>query len=201
MKSTSDQPFSLLDFLQIACLARRTVRLVVSKGSLRVGEIQVFEGELWTSVDALGSGEEALRRLLFAEGVSVEPAHLDARPEAGRTIRTPCEHAILQAAQARDEDRREAPASAASDPDLSAFEIPSFESSTPPPPPPKAPESFETLFEQATEALIDRRLDAAYSLLVRARALRDDPRVNTRLERLRELGVAARGNTRGSSNP
>ena len=242
--ATGEGPFSLPDYIQLACMGNHSARMLLSIDDRRVGEVQVYKGELWTAIDSRGAGLESLRRLMFANHLHIEARPLDELKLKHRSIEINFQQALMDAARLQDEAvrdrqmrRRLSGVQESVDPDVlgelhsqsivsarpSAYVPPSPQEAAakrlslvppprshptrarkpmPPPPPSRPappppvveedPRDFEDLFEDAVEALLDRRLEKAYDLLKRANAIRDDPRVKAKLERLRDLGVGCR---------
>lgn len=59
--------FVPVDFLQMICMSGGSHVLVLSRGGVDVGVIEVQNGEVWTAFDALGVGEDAFARLIHPE--------------------------------------------------------------------------------------------------------------------------------------
>lgn len=205
-----EAPFGPADYLQLACLGHRSVVLEIEAEDTK-GSIVVQSGTLWTARDDRGEGEEAFRRLAFLPGATVRARVL--REELGpRVIFDGWEGLLMDAARQHDERLRGELTHSPSDPfgfDLadelpppprapaptlpSPAEIGSSArpkvSAEPPPPPPPSRDGFDEAFEAGVEALLVRDFPAAYAAFERASAIHpDDPKVNTNLERLRQLG-------------
>lgn len=192
-----ETPFDLAELIQLACMGVHSVRLEISVHGTHVGEVQVHEGELWSVRDARGRGADALERLLFVEHAHIEASVLEPAQIAKRSITVPTQQALMDAARAHDERRRlEPPVVRRKDsmfpdplPDPLHEPFPVRESGVLPSDFRAATlEHFEQLRGRAAEALLDRRLDEAYQLLVEAAELETHPWVEANLERLRELG-------------
>jgi CheY-like chemotaxis protein len=97
--------FAVADYLQLAGMARRSVRLAVHQGHEPLGEIVVQDGEPRWAADHLGEGEEAFRRLalLPRAGVSCEVL---AAPLSQANLSGSLEHLLIDAARHADETRR-----------------------------------------------------------------------------------------------
>lgn len=246
-----DGPFSLADYIQLACMGNHNARMLLTVGDRRVGEVQVYRGELWTAIDARGAGLDSLRRLMFAKSLHIEARPLLEKKLKRRSIELHHQQALMDAARLQDEAIRErekrrhlsgvqtavdldgdgmpfeelpdksmiterasfdpSPSEAARRPPfmpppppgrprgesvrrpLAPSEIPRrVQRRAPPPPPPvivREDRDFDELFEEAVEALLDKDYSRAHDLLMRADAIRDDPRVKAKLERLHDIGV------------
>lgn len=182
-------PFSLDEYLSLACMGRHSVALRAVLGTRRIGEIAVWAGEVRSAVDARGAGPEAFRRLATAM-IGREGAHLSfralreepaARDMAGASWQGLLFDAIreLDERRARGEDEGpmpeplpEVPAGPPAGPSLE-----------------RADRSFDRLFEEGVDALLGKRFEEALSSFTAALALRpDDPRVIANVHRLKEMG-------------
>ena len=95
-------PFDATDYLQLACMCRKSVDIVVHQEAEEVGHIIIRDGELWGAVKGQQQGEEALRELVFATGVEVSCVGIR-RPQTKRTIHQSWESILLEAARLHDE--------------------------------------------------------------------------------------------------
>jgi len=69
---TSEQaPFSALEYIQVACMGRHSVRVCFIEGFEEVGDVTVCGGELWSARYGTSTGEDALRELVYGEGLRV----------------------------------------------------------------------------------------------------------------------------------
>lgn len=169
-------PFSLVDYVQIAQMARRSAVLLIEQGNLH-GELVVRDGEAWASRDDLGEGEPALRRLLLAGAVegtaNVRVVPLPTHPIA-RNVEVSLQAVLLDLARERDE--AEAPPMRAR---------PRADSS------PHAEAHFDAFYELGIEAMLRRDYAEAFEALSAARDLRPEHRiVRLNLERLQALGFS-----------
>ncbi len=72
-------PFSVLDYIQLACWSRRSIRITVpTEGT--VGHLIVNDGIIWSATDEAGSGPPALRRLVFAAQPNATVSKLSGDP-------------------------------------------------------------------------------------------------------------------------
>jgi CheY-like chemotaxis protein len=98
-------PFGVVDFVQLACLGRHSVRIEIE----RVGDfagVTVHEGEIWSAEDSQGIGPEAFKRLAFGAEATVTCSSLVA-PPGPRTITMRWEQLLLESARTFDESNRE----------------------------------------------------------------------------------------------
>lgn len=79
-------PFGVLEYAQLAGYANKHVRIFLSDGHRRVGEVQLWEGQPWTAIDALGEGHDALARLALDRSLLCEVEPLEAEHLKRRTI-------------------------------------------------------------------------------------------------------------------
>lgn len=172
----TSSPFSVADYIQLACLGGRSVVLDVQDEGERIGEICIMNGELWSSFDRQGSGTEAFRRLAF--GASAERSMVQVRvpTDSGPSnLSEPWQVLMLDSARMLDEGTLDL----ADDADVT----PLGEETR------LAPFSFEALMEEVLEAFLAKDYPEAERVLCSAKALRpDDSRVQANLSRLEELG-------------
>jgi CheY-like chemotaxis protein len=170
----ADSPFAPVDYVQLACMGRRSVEIRVGRAG-REGRIEIMAGEPWSAEDAQGSGVEAFRRLVTLPGATVEVRTLRGRPRQ-RTIDQHWEALLLDAARIADERARDGV--------------------LPEPPPAEPPSAgrLEQLRNAAVAALLSRDLPRALGLLLEAERLQPGDRmVAANLTRLRQLGVKPPG--------
>jgi CheY-like chemotaxis protein len=166
MPEHEDAPFAAADYVQLACMSRRSVAVCFERDGREHGRVVIHEGEIWRAEDASGVGPEALRRLLFGGGGPQVRCEALRGPLEARNVAGSWQILLLDAARAADEERQAAP------------------------PPPKKPEiDGAALVDDAVEALLARDYDRAAALFERAATVvPDDPRVVVNLPRLRALG-------------
>lgn len=184
-------PFGLTDYVQLACMGRHSVEILVAWPPRGQGRVLVAKGELWSARDAEGRGLPAFQRFAYRADASVECRSLDEHP-GQRDIEQPWEMVLLEGARLADEAARaeaarrgQAAAEAGGRPPGSAApEAP------PAPPAPAAPAAtFDDLWDVGVEALLKKDYGGALQAFVAARALRpDDPRVLANLKRLADMG-------------
>lgn len=170
----SGPAFGLTDYVQLAGMGRRSVKLTLLRDGARIGEVLIRDGEAWHAEDALGTGLPAFRRLVLAADVLVE-AEAE-RPNGPRTLEGSCEHVLLEAARIEDEQRRD------------GVEV-ELEWDAEPVQPERP--SFEQLYEQGVEALLDKRYDDAFAAFTNARTFATTPSLEANLQRLKALGFGA----------
>lgn len=220
--ATRRAPFSLAEYLQLACLGRHSLRMTVTWGEPRsTGECVVLGGEPWSAEDDLGAGADALKRLVNRRDAAVECVALTEAP-GERNVEGQIDQLLLDAAVEQDEQQHTGDLAAASidalvaadgawqgaAPEAPAFALDPGASGTPtaaapvagPPPATALPEPedvFKVAVEEGVSALLDKDYAAALAAFERARALRPgDTLVETNLRRLAQLGVAGgRGGT------
>jgi CheY-like chemotaxis protein len=95
-----DDPFSLVDYIQLGAMGRRSVRLTVSREGRELGHVVLWEGAPWHAEDAQGIGPAALSRLLDAGGLAAAHAVSEAGP---RSLHGSCEGLLLEHFRRADE--------------------------------------------------------------------------------------------------
>ena len=135
-------PFDATDYLQLACMCRKSVDIVVHQEAEELGHILIRDGELWGAVKGQSQGEEALRDLVFATGVEVSCVGIR-RPETERTIHQSWESILLEAARLHDEGEA-SPKGPFDDDGTVTFEFDRVEEEQPKTAPPPAPPANTT---------------------------------------------------------
>lgn len=192
--------FCMLDFLQLACLSRRSVRVMIEG----LGQVLVVQGSLWDAEDRFGHGYKALMRILLGGGL--EPTNF-ARcfrlSEPGpRKISVELDQAILESARILDERK----SSAAPEPELKWWDEPpkhpisgpiSGQVATLERPAQNrgkrggaaSPSSAAGSIEAGLDLLLKRKYAGALKAFEEARQQGDDsPVVLCNIERLRQMG-------------
>lgn len=196
-KASESAPFGVIEYLQLSCMGRHSVVVEVETMEGTGGRIVVCGGELWSANDALGEGEAAFARLAFLEDADVSCRTLD--EDAGeRSIETPMEALLLEAARLKDEGKSMGEAtpepSADPNPEIASFETeqgagPAGES----PPPAMSPEEaaeaeFTERLDEGLDALLGRDYERAFAAFSEADRIKPgDVSVLANLERLEEL--------------
>jgi CheY-like chemotaxis protein len=175
-------PFEATDYLQLACMGRRSVVIDVGgEGERRQGRIIVYEGEVWAVRDADGEGEDAFRRLVMSSGVSVRCRTLTEQP-GERNVTSSWESLLLDAAREADEES----VAGVFGPDESS---PATDAGGGPTEAAAADDGFDEIWDRGIAALLDHRYEEARSAFLDARAVRPaDGRIAANLERLKQMG-------------
>jgi len=108
----NDNPFGLCDYIQIAGMGRRSVRIEVRVAG-ETGSILVHEGQLWSADLGERQGMEALRVVLDAQQSHVHCVINTRSPGARNLPNTSYEHTLLELARNTDERSRERTAASA----------------------------------------------------------------------------------------
>lgn len=186
-------PFTLVDYVQLAGMGRRSVRLELSRDGRVLGEVFIHLGEAWHARDERGAGTAALSRLLDAQGASVSA--LPITDEPARNLEGSCESLLLEHFRRKDEGR---PAEEVEE--LVLDELPRTVPPPPrpppvrpriPPPPPPRPQpalSFDALYDRGVEALLDHRYQDAFDAFDAASEVGSSPSLTANLGRLRTMG-------------
>jgi CheY-like chemotaxis protein len=183
-------PFGLVDYVQLAAMGRHSVRIVMIDATGRNGEVVVHRGEVWRAQDAIGSGREALFRLLGSKPRSLECATLTGDP-GPRCVEGRWEELLLEAARLSDEagvDRSDSDVDESIDSILDlAFDGDSAG-------PLEADDGFSEAMESGLEAMLAKDYDRALGAFEEARKIRPENRVvEANLARLRDMGVGEDG--------
>jgi CheY-like chemotaxis protein len=201
-------PFAVTDYVQLASMGGHSVAIEVWSPAER-GRIVIVGGDLWSAEDGLGSGLEALRRMVFLGGTHVACRTLRKGETTVRNIEGPAESVLLDLAREHDEAVRSgdpvtSPASsipvdlqAGEDEWADVFAEASVHVEVPPAlptlPRPLSAQSlkqeFDEAFETAVDALLEKDFPSALGAFLRANAIQpSEPRVLANLKRLREMG-------------
>lgn len=97
-------PFDTTDYLQLACMCRKSVEIVVLAAGRELGHVVVRDGEIWAAQKGALGGEQALRDLLFAPDTIARCIAIRGA-EDERTIHQSWESILLEAARLHDEAR------------------------------------------------------------------------------------------------
>jgi CheY-like chemotaxis protein len=110
-------PFSVVDYVQLACLGRHSVQIDVE---LTDGGAQVIihEGDLWSAYDTEGTGADAFKRLVLLKEGTVTCSSLIG-PPGPRSISIRWEQLVLESARTFDEAERDRKASSDPSPTVS----------------------------------------------------------------------------------
>ncbi len=188
-------PFSVADYLQLACMGRHSVHVTVHRDERELGHVAVWQGEVFYCRDVLGGGAEAFGRLAFASRTVVQCVTLSLKPTA-RNIDGNWEFLLMESARQRDEsggtdDPYEAsPSSRVLSTRLGvAGNV-------------EAPDGgkqerlearlFSQAWEEGLEALLSKDYGKALSAFLRADQIRPgDNKVHTNIVRLRSMGIVS----------
>jgi CheY-like chemotaxis protein len=177
-------PFCAADYLQLACMGRHSLEILIGAGPTGPARIVVVSGEVWAANDGAGSGVPAFKRAAFHRDAPVECRVLEGDP-GPRNIEGGWEALLIDAARELDEKARDG-GPAAPRPKPAAAPAP------PPAPEPAAPsddDRFAAAWDRGIAALLKKDYPGALAAFVEARALRPgDPRVAANLKRLQDLG-------------
>lgn len=214
---TPSGAFGLADYVQLAGMGRRSVRLNLLRNGTRVGEVVIKEGEAWHAEDLRGEGPDAFVRLMCDSELLVEPESGERIDTAPRTLEGSCEHVLLESARRLDEANRDGESLGG---DLESgwddLAAPAAPVTITKPPPTREPEpvrvsapraarsestfgaggklsrlSFDELYERGVEALLDKRYNDALTAFREAREIRTTPTLEANLHRLAVLGYGA----------
>ncbi|MBL0211717.1 MAG: response regulator [Holophagaceae bacterium] len=170
-------PFSLADYLQLACMGRHSLTLELRSVSA-TGRLLVKNGSPWSAADEEGKGLAAFRRLLRVPDAIITCTSV-VDEEIPRDIDGNLEQLLLETALDMDNGL-----DAVSEP-------PRLPGSAPgPEPPPAAPaeDEFSTLWDDGVRALLAKDYDGAWNKFTACRELRpDDKSVNANLKLLEQI--------------
>lgn len=163
--SAESTPFSVADYLQLACLGRHSMAIELLSQNTPAGRLEVVAGELTFVADESGEGESAFSRLIPRLDL-VPRCHTLRETPRPRNVHKGYEELLLDVARTEDESKARLgePASGA--------------------------DSFEAAWKEGAEALLDRDFPTAARAFARAQRLNPaDGRVAANLARLRDMGV------------
>lgn len=188
-------PFSVADYLQLACMGRHSVNVTVHRGERELGHVQVWQGEVYYCKDLLGSGGAAFGRLAFAVNTIVQCGALAHKPTQ-KNLDGNWEFLLMESARQRDESRvqddpyenvpssrvhasRRGTVTADSGGEGARQE-------------PLENRLFTQAWEEGVEALLSKDYARALSAFLRAEQIRPgDNKVHTNIVRLRTMGIAS----------
>ncbi|MCB9542592.1 MAG: response regulator [Myxococcales bacterium] len=102
-----ESPFTLADYLQLACMGRHSVRLEVVRRGETAGSIEIYRGQVWAARAGEARGEAAIAQLAFSTpGASTMVRRTNEDPGA-RDVHRPWQHVLLNAARLHDEAVRD----------------------------------------------------------------------------------------------
>jgi CheY-like chemotaxis protein len=195
--SEEPSPFSVPDYVQLACLGRHSVIVEVELAAQHLGEVVVADGQLWSARDGDGAGLEALGRLAFGgRGTARCRRFTGSLPP--RNLEGSWEYLLIEAARVTDEGGRDADSGDLHfelDPGPHRHSQLVAESGTLRKAEPAKDAdtlAFETAFDSGIDALLAKRHQEAVDAFRRALELRpDDAKARANLARLAELGFRA----------
>jgi CheY-like chemotaxis protein len=98
-------PFSLIDYLQLSGMGRHSVVLRLVRNHRQFGRITVLEGRPWSARAGGLTGADAVRRLVFSEGYTIQAQPLSGDPGPSN-IDASMDHVLLEACREQDEATR-----------------------------------------------------------------------------------------------
>jgi CheY-like chemotaxis protein len=171
-------PFSVVDFLQLACMGRHSVLIEVIAPGKPHARIQIVNGQVWSAEDPQGKGFDAFRRLAFGTPQGVVSCHTLKEAEGGRELDGNWEEMLMEAARITDEEG----AGVAGEEEAELPDI--FEAE-----PLEEGDGFDELFDDAVNALLAKDYAKAYADFTRALELRPgEKKAEANLARLRDMG-------------
>lgn len=183
-------PFSVADYLQIACIGKHSIEITVASGDKDLGFLIVANGEIWTAVDQQGNGTKAFQRLVGKAGTTVTCKKLKRKP-GDRTLTGNLLYLLLELAQVEDESTMDLDINSL----LDGFDdVPKQQESTGNADSTEAQKSpvepaFDDAWETGMNALLEKNYETALEAFLRAQKLKpEDTRVEANLVRLKELG-------------
>ena len=192
--STTDDaaPFSVVDFLQLAGMGRRTLKIEVGWPDGSAGEIIVKEGQAWHACLGELVGPEAFARIAWLPNARVHCRTMLSNPPA-RNLDGSVEALLMSSAKILDESSRKV------DPEVvdsarRLSSVPPRRDSSPATPADSPAGTFQEHLDAGVSALLDRDYKAAWAAFSAADQL--DPNnatVQANLARLRELGHSDEG--------
>ena len=200
--SGGSDPFTAVDFLQLAGIGRRSVVVEATWEDGRTGSIMICDGQVWSAETESAVGVEAFAQIAWADDARVR-CHTVTGPPPERTLEGTVEGLLMASAQTKDELARDS----GEEPDFLDRAL-RYSSAPPPPsaleavaaeavlePAPAEPDrAFERHLDAGVMALLSRDYPQAWNEFSAANALQSDhPVVQTNLERLSQLGFGEEG--------
>ncbi|MBK8256175.1 MAG: response regulator [Polyangiaceae bacterium] len=182
VRTLSESPFCLADYMQLAWLSHRSARIDIRRHGGLLGSVWIKEGHGYHAQDAGGTGNSALGRLLFATGVTTETHPVTTFPLT-QTLHGNCEELLLDATRRFDEDSHPPPENEGNAASPSAGQS-LLDASWDDP----APATFDDLYAKGVDALLSKAYAEAYQAFSEAAKLGTSPGLETNLNRLRALG-------------
>lgn len=168
-------PFLTVDYIQLACLGKHSVRIEIHENGLLFGNVVVWQGELWSAEQGALKGRSALQTLLFAISGQVHNLDPETSPGSRNIPQANWQKILLETSLCLDQDEStELPDDGGETRDLSSN---------------LAGMKFQELENLALDAMLEKRYHDALPALRQASKL--DPgnrRVQANLERLFSLG-------------
>ncbi len=185
-------PFCAADYLQLACMGRHSLEILVGDGPAGPARIVVVNGEVWSASDGAGTGILAFKRAAFLRDGPVECRVLEGAP-GSRNIEMGWEALLIDTARELDEQVRDGGA-----PDPRRAPEAGGAALEPPRTAASEKERFGAAWDRGIAALLEKDYPGALRAFLEARSLEPgDPRVAANLARLRELGFAEAPSTKG----
>ncbi len=193
-------PFSVPDYLQLACMGRHSVVVDVERAGQRLGEIVVWKGDVVSARDERGGGDAALRRLAFSKGSLVRCRTLLEQPRE-QNLDGNWEWLVMEAARQADElgetgewqeEQQSAVLRAAAPLDevIEGDAVPAEPEEPPEPELTAAERAFNEAWDRGIEALLAKRYTVALLAFQEAgQSNPDDPKVRANLKRLEDMGI------------
>lgn len=100
-------PFTIEEYIQLACMGQHSIQIKLENDHQMIGQVVIRTGEVWSAEDGVGTGEEALRRLLANKGLRVICNTLREQPGPRNIGAQPWFGLLLEAAKQRDEGSRD----------------------------------------------------------------------------------------------
>ncbi len=178
-------PFGVCDYVQLSCLGGHSVIIDV-EFVIGSGRIVIHDGAVWSAVDQQGCGAGAFIRLALATDVVITCSPMVGEPGL-RTITEHWEFLVLESARVFDESQKVKNSTATVSPGASVR----LEATVAMPIQPESPLTFDELWSQGVEALLNHDFLAAIRAFKATEALRPgEPRVLANLARLKEMGYS-----------
>lgn len=176
-------PFSVADFVQLACLGQRSVVVQTIEGRRTTGAIMVHRGEAWAARDAEGAGNEAFYRLAMNARLTAHCTTLKEAP-GDRNLFDSWEMLLLEAARLADETA--AGLGPGSSGRSAAGDVPQPSSGAAS----KSDDAeFDLIWDRGVSALLAKDYAGALAVFRAARDMRPrDGRVIANLDRLKRMG-------------
>jgi len=170
----TDLPFTITDYIQITCIGKYSVEILVRLDETYYGNIVIIDGVIWAAQDREGQGVDAFNRLVRIKKYQISCISLN-KAEIKRNIIGDCEKLILMAMIEKDD---------ADNDDIEEDVKPKIDNKKN-----NENEDLKKKMKAVNGFLLDKEYEKALKLLLELKEIDgNDPNVKVKLSRLEDLG-------------